>query len=1282
MPACIRSAAQGIRLAGVGAILATHAASAQVSREPFRDTPIRHWSVLASFPADTASAALDSAWVPNEGALLPRAAQVRGVSWRDAAADTNGRVDLLSLLRRRSLDRQVAYAVAWVRSPAERTVDLAVESDDDVAVWLNGVLVHRHVVTRAVWMEADTVTLRLSAGLNRLVYKIGNRDGGFGFGGRLLGSSPDGLEGVSALGSVAAPTRGGLTLADAVTIGPIHIPERAVLDSVGLTVPLVLNVSRWSDSTAAATLELASTRVLVPGGRAGLPAAVPLAVPWSAIAELARSGRAAATASVPGGATTTRRLPPLTDALLDQLSRPISIRHWDIDSARGTLRASVTVPPVLAGLPLVLEAAEFSTAAITIGGERRNADSAGDVPLCAPCEAGRTLTIDIAAGSAPWWDPPSIRVPGPGWREIREGARWAATLARAAAPRPPAAGTADSLLDAALDPAKTGYQRIVTGWLERLAPAARTIRRDTVDIVGNSHLDVVWLWELVDGIEVLRNTWRTATKLLAKYPRMHFAGSSAYYYALLEQHDPPLLARIQAYVKAGRWDLVGGWWIEPDANMPSGESLVRQGLYGQRTLRRLFGRTAHVGWTPDTFGYPWTLPQILLGSGLDGFVTQKLRWNDRNPWPAGLDAFWWEGPDSSRVLTYVPYGYDHDLDPTRLAAELDSTITGGRMRRMLVLYGVGDHGGGPTMEMLERARDLRRVPTFPPLRDASPDSALGRMRRDLPRGPAIRDELYLEYHRGAFTTNGAMKWWNRHLESLLGAAEAAASVSPLPYPRASLTRAWQMTLYNQMHDLLPGTSIRAVHRQAELDYATADSVATRVLERSVRALLAGTSTRPPRAGLTPFGIFNPSGHARDGVVRIPLSRFPRMPSAAAAYDGSGRLLPSTVRDDTLRVRVPMVPSLSASVIFVGTAAAAPAPRTQPARSGARVLDNGLLRVEIDSATGNIARFVDRRAGRDVLRPGGNALMMLEDRPGSWDAWNINHLNGRRTPLGQRIAVGAVEGGHGGGGEQTITVRRGHDSVMVEQRYVLPDSVARLDIETTVSWHVEHELLKVAFVLPFHADSVRSEIAYGVMTRPTVPRTSRDSARFEVPMHRWIDASAGGFGVAIINDSKYGFDALGDTLRLSLLRSPTVPDAISDQRTHHFTYSIVPHAGDWRDAAVGDAADQLNDPLRAVDLEQHAGGAAPAPPILIEGTGVRLGALKRAEDGDALVVRLVESEGRGSVAALRFGTPSVVQEANLLEDPAGSAAAPVTRLELRLRPWEIRTLLVSAAPARP
>jgi alpha-mannosidase len=270
---------------------------------------------------------------------------------------------------------------------------------------------------------------------------------------------------------------------------------------------------------------------------------------------------------------------------------------------------------------------------------------------------------------------------------------------------------------------------------------------------------------------VVDATWATVTKLMAKYPDMHFAASSAQYYVWLEKNDPELLARIQALVREGRWDPVGGWWVESDANIPSGESLVRQALYGQRTYMRLFGKTSRVAWLPNSFGFAWSLPQILRKSGFDFFVTEEMRWNDTNAWPARLNTFWWEGPDGSRIFTDMIYSYDHDLAPRRLAKEFRVTRDSSASRRMLTVYGVGDHGGGPTMAMLDRARNLRRVPTFPVLRDVSPDSSLSRMRLDARDGPVLRDELYLEYHRGVYTTQAAIKKRNRELEALLGAAE-------------------------------------------------------------------------------------------------------------------------------------------------------------------------------------------------------------------------------------------------------------------------------------------------------------------------------------------------------------------------------------------------------------------------------------------------------------------------------------------------------------------------------
>ncbi len=1183
-----------------------------------------------------------------------------------------GRVNLVAFFGRDSLVRQGVYAATCLTSGDERTVDFAVESDDDVELWLNGTLVHRHATTRAVFMEADTVTLRLAGGRNQLLYKVLNRGGGFGFGGRILRSGPDPVGDVAVTACTAG--RGAAAPAPHLTLGPVDVPSRAVLDSAAggtLVVRLRAAATRWGSSSAAATASIGEFGTAVPSALVGLPVPLEFAVPWATLARVLRAEAARFSTSIGGGGAGHRAVPGLRDALLDQLSHPIALDMWHRDSAAGLLSAEFAVPAPLAGLTLVLEGAEFSrTATISIGGDVRSADSAGIVPLCTSCAAGRRIRIDIAAHGAPWWDAPSIRVAEPGWREIREGGRWARRLAPALLAAGPGAAVADTLLAGALHPSKRAYHAAVADWMARLAPAAAQIRRDTIDIVGNSHLDVVWLWNLAEGVDVLRNTWRTATKLLAKYPRMHFAASSAYYYALLERDDPALLRAIQALVKEGRWNLVGGWWVEPDANLPSGESLVRQGLYGQRTLRRLFGRTARIGWTPDTFGYAWTLPQILLGSGLDGFVTQKLRWNDHNPWAPGLDAFTWVGPDGSRVLTYIPYGYDHDLDPDRLAAELDSTVSGGRMRDMLVLYGVGDHGGGPTMDMLDRARDLSRVPTFPALHDASPEDALARIRRDLGTGPEVRDELYLEYHRGVFTTNGAMKWWNRRVEGALAAAEAAAAIAPTTYPREELTRAWTLTLFNQMHDILPGTSIRAVHAQAELDYATADSLARAVLERSVRDRLAATDTRAPEAGWRSFAAFNPSSEPRAGRVRV------RIPGAGrfAAFDRSSRPLPAqAVGSDTLEVLAPVIPPLGTMRFSVGPAAGAAAPEPAGTSRGAAVLESALLRVEIDSLTGDIARMVDRQTGREVLGAGSNRLMMLEDRPGRWDAWNINHLNGRRTPIDRHVVIGPVVRGV----DQSITVTRERDSVRVVQRYVLPADAARLDVETTVEWHTRHELLKVAFVLPFHADSIAAEIPYGVILRPTIPRNSVDSARFEVPMQRWVDASIGGRGVAIVNDSRYGYDARGDTVRLSLLRSPLIPDAISDQRTHHFVYSVVPHEGDWRAPDVRRAAEALNAPLVGVLLDQHDGAsAAPPAPLTVDIPGAVVGALKRAEGGDGLVVRVVESRGAAVDGVIRLAVPSVARETNLLEDPEGTATGAVSEFPVHLAPWQIRTYLIT------
>ena len=1245
-----------------------------------QDRPIPVWLLSAPIASDTAERGLATSYLPDEPHLAPSAGQpVAGGRWTRTTAGAGGRVDIAGAFPGQGLDGHVVYGVTWISSPGERSIDLAVESDDDVKVWLNGVAVHAMAANRSVALETDTVALRLGAGRNRIVYKVINRDGGFGLGARVLSSSVDRIDDL-VLSVDDARSDPPAVAGPAVTFGPVAVAERAVLaaDAAGrpaLMVSLTTRVTRWGAATAPVDVTVGGVRARAPVAAAGTPTVVTVMVPWDDLAPLARAGigRVEGTSGAARGA---RRIPALGETLLEQLSRPIPVAAWtrtsggnrwtplthSPDLGATAIAFSVAVPGVLAGLPLELDAAEHGESEIRVSGRAVRPDSGASVPICAPCAAGARVQVTIATGGRQWWDPPSLRVARTGWREVREGARWARRFGSAATPMPDAR-VMDSLLAGAVDPSKAAYLSVLDGWLDRMAPAIARARADTIDLIGNSHLDVVWLWEFAEGVEVLRNTWRTATKLLAKYPEMRFAGSSAYYYALLERSDPALLRSIQRLVRDGRWDLVGGWWVEADANMPSGESLVRQALYGQRTLRRLFGRTARVAWTPDTFGYPWSLPQLLRGAGIDGFVTQKMRWNDRNPWPPERNGFFWEGIDGTRLFSYIPYGYDHDLDPPRLAAEWDSTVSGGAMRRMLVLYGVGDHGGGPTMEMLDRGRDLRRVPTFPTLRDTDPGIALDRMRAALGSGPVVRDELYLEYHRGVFTTQAAMKRGNRRLEALLGAAEAAAALAPLAYPRDELRAAWEILLFNQMHDLLPGTSLAQVHRTAEAAYRRGDSIATVVIARSVRALVGAAPVAGGGGGR--YAVFNPDATARSGVVRVP------SPAAGPvqARDADGAPLPTARRGDSVDVRVGEVPGYGVRLISLAPGAETLIPAS-PLPPG--VLENRWLRVEIDPRTGTIARLRDRVTGRDVLRPlaGGNGMVMLEDRPGSWDAWNIAHLHGTRFPVNQGIRVGAAQRDGLG---TAISVTRERDSVTIIQRYVLPDSARRLDVETTVEWRVAHRLLKAEFILPGAPDSVRAEIAYASIARPATARTARDSGRFELPMHRWIDAPVPGGGLAIVNDGKYGYDVKGDTVRLSLLRAPTSPDPGTDQGTHRFRYSLVPHDGDWRDDAVRAAALELNAPLIAVAIGD--GATTRAATVIVAGRGVSVGAVKRAEDGDELVVRLVEGEGRSTTAELRFPEPVTIQRMNLLEDPEGERSAAATTHELTLRPWEIATISV-------
>ncbi len=1286
-----------------GAPFALHGQMNRSGASPRGSRPITSWLVAGAFPVqgDSGGARLTRAYLPDEGGLAPGGGDAAaGKTWRAFGSDSLGRVDLNLALPDQVRDNSAAYALAYISSPGDRTVRLVAEADDDVVIWLNGARVFSHDIARGMG-EGDTIVLRLSRGTNRLLYKVVNRSGGFGVGGRFLVAGSDDIADLSFLPNVPVNRVFATAPAPALTLGPVTFGSRATLEANGaattLVIPFELHATRWGGLSAPLTLTLGGSRFSMPASSSGASVVIKDRAAWSSIAQLVKSGGVRAEAwSVPAanarGATTQSfasvALPATSDALLSVLSRVIDVQGWKrttgsadapIASAAWTAIAmypdagarglgfDAQVPDALAGLSLMMDIAEFGPrTTVRVNGTQANANELGQVTLCSPCAAKAPLAVTVALTGSQWWDLPRLRVKEFGWAEIRDGATWAQLYdTKFAAPAP---RVADQLLEAAQLSNKASYFRIIDAWVQKLGPVSVTSKRDTLRLVGNSHIDAAWLWRWPETVDVVRNTWRTTTKLMQKYPEMHFAASAAQYYVWLEQKEPDLLNRIRDLDRLGRWSPVGGWWVEPDVNMPSGESLVRQGLYGQRTYMRMFGHPATVAWIPDSFGYPWTLPQILAKSGMDIFVTQKVRWNDTNKWPASLNEFWWQGPDGSRVFAYIPYGYDDELKPDQQRKQWKANADSASARDMLTLYGVGDHGGGPTMEMLDRKRDLERVPTTPAIREQSPARALDAIRTQSTNARTINDELYLEYHRGVFTTQADIKRWNRTMEGLLGAAEVASTIAPRPYSRDTLSAAWKKVLFNQFHDILSGSGIGPVYADAKADYSAAEGMATRVINGSMVSATSMLDTRAPRAGFSTFAVLNPSGVDRTGVVRIDAGMYGARP--VGAIDERGHALPSARYGDTLQVLVNDVPATGVKLIFIGTA---PAPKAPAASKQSNVLENKWLRVEINPRTGDIARMYDKQNKFEALQRGGrgNALVLIDDSPKDWDAWNIDNLKGARTWLDavRRVSYGtdAIS--------SSMTVERGNDVARVTQRYVLPHDAKRLDIQTTVDWHAAHKMLKAVFPIGVHIDTVWAEIPYGVIPRVTRPETRTDSARFEVPMQRFVDAYHMGFGVAIVNDSKYGYDATGDTVRITLLRSPKWPDMNADMGTHRFTYSIAPHLGDFSSTAVVSAAENLNQPLRAFSVSQHQGRGRSSTFVRLEGGTSTLGALKRAEDGDAAIVRLVETAGQASTTTLRFDTPMIAIETDMIERPTQKNVGRGATIAVEMKPWEIRTLLV-------
>jgi alpha-mannosidase len=854
------------------------------------------------------------------------------------------------------------------------------------------------------------------------------------------------------------------------------------------------------------------------------------------------------------------------------------------------------------------------------------------------------------------------------------------------------------------------------GTLEALRPLLQTA---TLHLTGNSHIDVAWLWPWTETVDVVKRTFGTAAQLMREYPTYTYTQSAAQYSEWMADKYPEMNAEIKQRVQEGRWELVGGMWLEPDLNMPDGESLVRQLLVGQATWEKIYGKRTRIGWNPDSFGYNWQLPQIYKRSGIDYFVTQKMFWNDTNKLP--LKLFWWESPDGSKVLTYFPHDYANtNLDPTRLAKDLAQARTfSPGMTEMMDLYGIGDHGGGPTRAMLDEGLHWMEPGKVIPKEEfgtaqsyfskvetqLNPDSptwnyktlAKGDTALPAPAAaqislPTWKDELYLEYHRGVFTTQADQKRNMRNSEEWLLDAEKYASLAWLDgqaYPEKELTDGWKHVLFNQFHDLAAGSGIGVIYRDAQKDYDQVKWAADEVSSHSLTTLTAHVDTRVS-AGV-PVVVFNSLGWSRGGVAEVSV----QMPGAAKSVsllDAKDRVVASQVvlQDDAthtykLLVRVDDVPSVGYRVLH-----AVDGKREFPSdvKASGLTIENAAIRIKVDAKTGCITSLFDKHAGFETIAAGGcgNELQAFKDTPKDYDAWNIDPgtLDKAPTLLHDVDSVKLVESGPL---RAVIRVSRTWQSSKFVQDITLYTGADRAIVSNDIDWHETHVLLKAAFPLAASSDKATYEIPYGTIERATTRNNSFEKARFEVPALRWADAGDGKHGFSLLNNSKYGYDSVGNLLRLTLLRSPTWPDANADREEHHFEYALYPHAGDWKQALSERHGYEFNYKLKAMQVAPHDGALSAEHSFVgVDASHVVLTAVKKTEGdglGNGLIVRFYEWAGEGGNVTLTVPPgASGATLVNLMEKPEGSAIAVAgDKVVVPVTPFEIQTVRIDYAGAK-
>ena len=779
----------------------------------------------------------------------------------------------------------------------------------------------------------------------------------------------------------------------------------------------------------------------------------------------------------------------------------------------------------------------------------------------------------------------------------------------------------------------------------------------TTRAVGHAHIDTAWLWPVEETIRKCARTFASQLRMIEKYPGYIFGASQAQHYMFVKEYYPGLYQQIKKAVADGRWEIQGGMWVEADCNVTGGESLIRQILHGKNFFKREFGVDVNNLWLPDVFGYSAALPQILKQCGIGYFITQKISWNRINHFPH--HTFIWQGIDGSEVIAHFPPEdtYNSELRPSRLIYAQENFEEKAFLDEFLTLFGIGDGGCGPTEEIIETG--LRQQD-----REHCPRVQFGHARHMLERLDAKRSqlerwcgELYLELHRGTLTTQAFNKRMNRRMELRMRELEILYSLLPIStYPAEKLDNMWKRILINQFHDIIPGSSITPVYEKCRQDYAE--------LEQDAAQLQAGARQQMVRPDENTISLIN--------TLSFPYTRPIILPNDWRGHrviGADGAEIP--VQDDDGAVVVAVtIPPLSTLTLQRGEVV--PARQNDPVPDQF-VLENEQIRYEF-ADDGTLSRIFDKTLNRELIRDGetGNVLNLYDDRPAMWDAWDIDLwyeqqlLEQARLTHREWIGQGLVRQGI----LQQFTI----GSSAIKQRIYLPANRKMLEFHNHVEWNETHKMLRVAFAVDVRAEAASYEIQYGHVKRATHRNTSWDRAKFEVLGHRYADLSAYDYGVALLNDCKYGYKILHNVLDLNLLRSTISPDPFADQGEHDFIYSLLPHEGDLVRSNVVEAALCLNQPPIC-----WKGTLADSVkfPIRLSSTSVILEVIKKAEHSDDVVLRLYEPYGRHTSVDVAIAvTGARLISADIMENPGEPYPVRDGSVNLQFRPFEIKTCILA------